>query len=179
MIRGNCLRCRAPGWDPATACMVCGYRIEYAVELPSTQQASKWFKHGVDVITNPGTYTIRAGATPPPNTSYFAPSLNLLEAIRWVVCSGTPALPVPGLHQSQPSMIFCVGTTTCGGIFGGVPRVFTGIRAVNIASPTLIHFYADDVDPRRDLRVQCPTCQRWHAAVALPSVCSCGSVLVR
>jgi hypothetical protein len=162
-----------------TACAACGYRIDFAIALPSTQQASKWFKHGVDVIATPGTYTIQAGSAPPPNTSHFAPGLDLLRAIQWVACSGTPVQPLPGRHGDQPSMMFCVGTTTGGGIFGGFPRIFTGVRAVNISSPTSIHFYADDVDPRRDLSVQCPTCQRQHPAAALPPVCVCGAVLLR
>ena len=77
-------------------------------------------------------------------------------------------------------MLFCVGTTTGVGPLGGTPRIFSGIRLVNPTSPTRIHFYAADVDPTRDLSVQCPTCRTSFRAAALPPVCTtCGSILLR
>jgi len=180
MLRGQCIQCNALGWDPATACASCGYRIELALTAPTAWQDSYWGKHGVDVVTSPGTYSITAVGAPPPNTSHFAAGINLVDAIHWAACSGMIVQPLPGRQAGKESMLFCVGTTTGAGVLGGTPRIFTGIRAVNLTSPTRIHFYADDVDPTRDWTVQCPTCRTSFPAAALPPFCTtCGSILLR
>jgi hypothetical protein len=180
MLRGQCIRCNALGWDPATACPSCGYQVELSLVAPTTFQDSYWGKHGVDVVTSPGTYTITSVPPAGANVSHFAPGLDLPAAIGWVACSGMIVQPLPGRQGGKESMLFCVGTTTGNGVLGATPRIFTGIRAVNLTSPTRIHFYPDDVDPLRDLSVQCPTCRTSFPATTLPSVCTtCGSILLR
>jgi hypothetical protein len=179
MLRGQCIQCHAPGWDPALPCARCGHRVEYALTAPTTFQHANWAKHGVDVVTTPGTYSFIT-APPPADTSHFAAGVNLVDAIRWVACSGMIVQPTSGRHGGKESMLFCVGTTTGAGPFGGTPRTFTGIRAVNLTRPSRLHFYADDVDPTRDLSVQCPTCRTTYPAAALPPLCAtCGSILLR
>lgn len=169
-----CHNCNNVILNPCKECPICGNLLE--VSLWTTTRESKLNKHGIYIVSGSlqATATPFSG-TPPPNTSFISPEIDLLPSIRYTLASGSAISPVPSSRHRSESIYWFFGHTTGAGEFKGSQRYFQGLRLVEPNSPTFIHFFPDNLRLEVDHTLECRNCKTNFPIVGLPANCdNCG-----
>jgi hypothetical protein len=173
-----CPKCHSANYHPVEGCRDCGYILLLSLINPSSYQEQKFLKHGIEV-TPSGIQVATASWNPfaTQGASRFDASIDLANSIQYVAASASIVQPNSRFANRGDSLIWVFGQTTGGGVFGGTPQYFYGIRAVEINNPTKIHFFPDNIRPYVDYAVTCRVCRTQYPATNVPPICTCGHPL--